>query len=84
MSKVTNMKNLFGADYNKKIFNIDISGFNEDISNWDVSKVTDMSKMFANTSFNQDISKWNVSRVQHFDSMFARAKSFNKPLNLSR
>ncbi|WP_434325812.1 BspA family leucine-rich repeat surface protein [Mycoplasma leachii] len=38
--------------------------FNQDISTWDVSKVTNMSDMFYNaTSFNQDLSKWDVSKV---------------------
>ena len=39
--------------------------FNSDISNWDVSNVTDMTSMFNGCkSFNQDISKWNVSKVK--------------------
>jgi surface protein len=38
--------------------------FNQDISKWNVSKVTDMAFMFSNTKlFNQDISKWDVSNV---------------------
>jgi surface protein len=38
--------------------------FNQDISNWDTSRVTDMTYMFRDTkSFNQDISKWDVSNV---------------------
>ena len=36
--------------------------FNQDISSWDTSSATSMSKMFENaTSFNQDISSWCVS-----------------------
>ena len=39
--------------------------FNQDISNWNVSKVTDMTCMFDGCkSFNQDISDWDVSKVQ--------------------
>jgi len=34
------------------------SEFNNDISNWDVSKTTDMTSMFNFSSFNGDISKW--------------------------
>ena len=34
--------------------------FNQDISSWDVSNVTDMGGMFSNSSFNQDISSWDV------------------------
>ena len=35
--------------------------FNQDISSWDVSNVTDMRGMFERSSFNQDISSWDVS-----------------------
>ena len=38
--------------------------FNQDISKWDVSNVTDMKEMFALTvMFNQDLSGWDVSKV---------------------
>jgi len=54
------------------------SRFNGDISNWDVSQVTDMSYMFAwTTAFNGDISTWNVARVTDMHGMFARAAAFN-------
>ncbi len=50
-----------------------------DISNWDVSNVTDMSYMFDNAkSFNQDISGWNVSNVTNMEYMFHNANSFNQ------
>ena len=40
------------------------SSFNSDLSNWDVSNVTNMSAMFKlASSFNQDLSEWNVSNV---------------------
>ena len=52
------------------------------ISNWDVSNVTDMNKLFKdNLKFNENISDWNVSNVTNMGSMFARAESFNQPLN---
>ncbi|MBP5188959.1 MAG: BspA family leucine-rich repeat surface protein, partial [Fibrobacterales bacterium] len=41
-----------------------------DISNWDVSNVTDMCEMFAESDFNGDISKWDVSRVTDMSCMF--------------
>ena len=45
--------------------------FNQNIGQWDVSKVTDMSVMFyAATSFNQDISAWDVSEVTSMYQMF--------------
>ena len=38
--------------------------FNQDISQWDVSNVTNMSGMFNGASvFNQDIGSWDVSNV---------------------
>ena len=39
----------------------DAEAFNQNISNWDVSNVTDMSFMFYNAkNFNQDISNWDT------------------------
>ena len=52
------------------------------ISNWDVSNVTDMSRMFEGaTSFNQPLNNWKVSRVEDMRAMFDGAKNFNQPLN---
>ena len=40
--------------------------FNQDVSGWDVSNVTNMIYMFGGCeSFNQDLSKWNVSKVKY-------------------
>ena len=48
------------------------AAFNQDIANWDVSKVTDMYCMFAHAeAFNQDISNWDVSNVTNMNGMFA-------------
>ena len=53
-----------------------------EISNWDVSNVTDMSWMFEHAeSFNQPLDKWNVSKVTNMHDMFWKASSFNQPLN---
>jgi surface protein len=46
--------------------------FDQDISNWDVSNVTDISYMFHDAeSFDQDISKWDVSKVTDMSYMFS-------------
>ena len=49
----------------------------------DLSRVTDMSSMFAGAaSFNGDISAWDVSGVTNIQGMFAGAASFNQPLDV--
>ena len=54
------------------------SSFNGDISNWDVSGVTNMNSMFGNAdSFNQDLNDWDVSGVTTMVNMFADTASFN-------
>ena len=58
------------------------NSFNQDLSHWDVSRVTDMGGMFGvAVSFNQDLSKWDVSRVTDMGAMFSVAKSFNQDLS---
>lgn len=48
-----------------------IKKFNQDISHWDTSSVTDMSRLFINNSeFNQDISHWDLSKVTSVMGMF--------------
>ena len=56
--------------------------FNQDVGNWDVSNVTDMSGMFREaTTFNQDLSAWDVRNVTTMDGMFSSASSFNQDLS---
>jgi len=52
---------------------------NWDISDWDVSNITNMKKMFYNTvAFNHDISDWNVSNM---NSMFYEDFYFNQDIS---
>ena len=92
-SKVTNMKGLFANNdyYNslkapeKGYYMKGVQNFNEDISGWDTTKVTDLSYMlngdfpFA-VQFNQPLDSWNVSKVTDMNHMFYYAPYFNQPL----
>merc|ERR1740136_433494 len=56
--------------------------FNQDISNWVVSRGTNFAGMFFRaTSFNQDISNWDVSQATNFEKMFYEALSFDQDLS---
>ena len=51
------------------------------IGEWDVSRVTDMSRLFMlERNFNEDISQWDVSNVINMELMFDGAASFNQPI----
>ena len=53
-----------------------------EISNWDVSNVTNMNGMFCEAKFfNQPLNNWNVSKVTDMEGVFGGATSFNQPLN---
>ena len=66
-SLITDMSYLFSTKYG-------LNKFNGNISNWNVSNVTNMSW------FNQDISKWDTSNVENMESMFYNSE-FNKNIN---
>ena len=70
-SHVTDMYSMFdGAD-----------DFNQNISDWDVSRVTSMGNMFNGADdFNQPIGDWDVSSVTNMDSMFYDTGDFNQPI----
>ena len=56
--------------------------FNGAISEWDVSKVTDMQCMFYGCkNFNKDISSWEVSNVTNMYGMFYDCKKFNQDIS---
>ena len=55
--------------------------FNQDISSWDTSNVTDMGWMFdLAIEFNQDISYWNTSSVEVMSNMLANTNKFNRDI----
>ena len=71
VSKIIDMSHLF-----------ENTDFNGDISEWDVSNVTNMNSMFYGCkSFNQDISKWDVSNVTNMNRMFNGCKYFNQDIS---
>ena len=58
------------------------SAFDGDLSNWDVSSMTNLGYMFNRAySFNGDISGWDVSKVQSMTYMFAEAGPFNADIS---
>jgi surface protein len=75
-SQIIDMSGLF-------TLNRGVNGFfNQDISKWDVSNVTNMANMFYQTQlFNQDIGKWDVSNVTNMSNMFSMSKSFNQDIS---
>jgi surface protein len=58
-----------------------------DITNWDVSEITDMSFLFQDlTDFNQDLSNWDTSNVTNMGYMFygcEKLRSIPKNFNTS-
>lgn len=75
VSGITDMSALF-YNINKQVRVRDI-----DISEWDVSNVTNMNSMFANCAeFNSDLSYWDVSNVWNMASMFDGCRRFNSDI----
>ena len=66
-------------------FNIDMSAmfqsasnFNQDISSWNMERVTNMRQIFNGaTVFNQDLNSWDVSNATNMNYLFANTNSFN-------
>jgi len=69
-SEVRNMSNMFLN-----------TSFNQNIGDWDVGLVEDMSGMFgSNTNFNQNIADWNVQNVTQMNGMFFKSEKFNQDI----
>ncbi|WP_157776934.1 BspA family leucine-rich repeat surface protein [Ichthyobacterium seriolicida] len=70
---ITNMKDMFNLCFK----------LNGDVSNWDVSKVTDMSSMFfgCNSFTGKGLKTWDVSNVTNVRSMFSLAISVTEDLS---
>lgn len=50
------------------------------IVEWNVSQITNMQELFADSEFNQDISAWNVANVTNMEGLFAGASEFNQAI----
>lgn len=73
VSRITNMDELFQHN----------TLFNEDISDWDVSKVMFMKNIFDGASFRQSLKKWNVSVLIHFGCQHSNiSELFKLPYSL--
>ena len=68
-SKITDMSGLFTYNiFNDLVF---------DVSEWNVSNVTNMKSMFSGCiKFNCDLSNWNVSNVEDMSKMFYYCSNF--------
>ena len=82
MNKVVDMSYMFyksggGGSYS----NPDSTKFDQNLTAWNVSQVTDMSYMFYGCRFNQALDKWDVGKVTDMSYMFYMAYEFNQNLN---
>ena len=98
VKNVTDMSRMF--QNNAQALNVsgwkvcNLSEFNQDISNWNTSKVTSMTYMFGGAAkFDSEINTklvtvdesdyvaWDVANVEDMRRMFGHAQSFNHPLD---
>jgi trimeric autotransporter adhesin len=64
------------VEWMSSVFN-NCKNFNQNIGNWNTSKVRNMRRMFMSSSFNQNIGGWNTANVYSMLSMFENS-SFNQ------
>ena len=57
-------------DMSYLFYGSELSKFNGNISEWDVSSVKDMRGMFAYSNFNQDISNWKINKDCNINHVF--------------
>ena len=76
----SNLLDISGMFMNAQLFN---NGTSDNLNNFDVSKVKNMSYVFSNSkSFNKDISKWDTKSATTFSHFFHEATNFNQDINL--
>ena len=79
--KATDAPNLSQVTSTRDMFYENRAMGSPDLSNWDVSTITDMRGMFAGAqSFNGDVTNWNVSNVTNFSHMFQSAMAFDQDI----
>ncbi|WP_318309002.1 BspA family leucine-rich repeat surface protein [Flagellimonas crocea] len=82
LQNVEDMSGMFASFSYGELDSGEPSVFNGDLSNWDVSNVTNMNGMFVRAElFNSDLSGWDVSNVIDMSGIFALASSFNADLS---
>ncbi|WP_299212137.1 BspA family leucine-rich repeat surface protein [uncultured Aquimarina sp.] len=74
LSLVTDMTSIFEGTTN-------LEDLKDNIGNWNVSTIENMTAVFKFSGFNENVNNWNVSNVRFMDSMFEEAFEFNQPLN---
>jgi surface protein len=77
-----NIKEYLGDYINGEKQNLPVELRNISLNDWDVSNVTNMSRLFSRYSnFNEPLDNWNVSNVTHMSDMFNNCENFNQPLD---
>lgn len=60
----------------------DSNRFNQDLSGWDVSRITNATDAFRDcVAFNGDVGTWRLDKLGNAQRMFKGCKVFNQPLN---